>query len=340
MSEQHSFIFKIPAIRTLVEKRTTMLGANRSTEDEPHLVDRLSMTKGEGFLFDDFLEEAVSETYNWIRAFGRNVRKAYAIYPNGELHTVKKNNGVYIDMDGENHGLSFSNGAVVNTVQDSGLIETIQATIPDIHIRIGDAEQVRCRIYLRFTTGVAGTPIADSMRELVNASTDTITEDTNIGGVYQFGYMKMNDDFGQHVIKSVDGFDIELDEITPRHITLSKGDYIVYQDGETRKYGILAADYDSLSDSGLIIAEETDVDVRDSIIFRVELPDWQDRNMLPAVQNHLQEAIVNYIIWRWFETVNPREADIYHDKWEAKAHEAQLGLNAEKHVLQRKSTWL
>ena len=62
--------------------------------------------------------------------------------------------------------------------------------------------------------------------------------------------------------------------------------------------------------------------------------------MLPSVKRNLKESLVDYIIYRWFETVNPKEADDYKEKADDKGHKAQLGLNTEKTILQRGSLWL
>lgn len=343
---KHVFAFPIPSIRTLVEKRTTMLGANRSTDDEVHLTERLSMTKGEGFLFDDFLQEAVAETYNWIRAFGRNISQAYQIYPDGALHVIKANHGAHLEANGEDKGLCF---AIPLTAADytvlynpnfsdyaNGLIGfNVSVNMPAYSGRLGDADEIHGKVTLRYTVGVQDAPI-EEQKEV--STTFTASEDFDDAATVVPFRIQVDVSNFDMVIKSVDSVEVEITNIE-RAVMLHKGDYIKLESGPVGMYGILGTDYNGGSDMP-IIAEVLDGDVRNSIVMRVDLPEWNDNNMLPAVQNHLQEAIVNYIIWRWFETVNPREAEMYHEKWEEKAHNAQLGLNAEKRILQRKSTWL
>lgn len=343
---KHVFAFPIPSIRTLVEKRTTMLGANRSTDGEVHLTERLSMTKGEGFLFDDFLQEAVAETYNWIRAFGRGISQAYQIYPDGVLHVIKANHGAHLEVNGEDKGLRHiipltSSDYTINynpqlSEPANRLIGFLVAVnMPAYSGKIGDADEIRGKVTLRYTVGVQDAPIEEK-QEI--STTFTASEDFDDAATIVPFPVHVDVSNFDMIVKSVESVEIEITEVV-KDVTLHKGDYIKLESGPVGMYGILGADYNGGSDMP-IIAELLDGDVRNSIVMRVELPDWNDNNMLPAVQNHLQEAIVNYIIWRWFETVNPREANLYHEKWEEKAHKAQLGLNAEKRILQRKSTWL
>jgi hypothetical protein len=63
------FSYKISDILDEITKRTSYLGKMRSTEQEPFLVDRLSLTSGENFMFKEFIDNAANETYEWVKAF-------------------------------------------------------------------------------------------------------------------------------------------------------------------------------------------------------------------------------------------------------------------------------
>lgn len=332
MVEQHSFIFPIADLKERVEKNTSYLGMMRESDNEPHMSDRLSLTDGESFLSDDFLEEAAAETYNWIKAFGRNIDRAYRIFPDGEMHNITEGHGVHIMVDGEKRGMTCMltpNGYVVA----SGVVHV---SLPDIEIRIGDAGRIDFKVTVSYTTGILGTPFAERK---VYTSTITATNDVVLNGAYDFPVELEATALGDVVVKSIDSVGIEITSVDKSY-TLHKGDYVCYLlDGGERMYGLVSSDYDSSKDDALI-CEKLDGDMRHSVMMKVELPDWQDRNMLPAVENYLRDALVNYIIWRWFETVYPKEAETFHDKWEDKAHKAQLGLNSERKILQRKATWL
>lgn len=332
MVEQHSFIFPIADLKERVEKNTSYLGMMRESDNEPHMSDRLSLTDGESFLSDDFLEEAAAETYNWIKAFGRNIDRAYRIFPDGEMHNITEGHGVHIMVDGEKRGMTCMlqpNSYVVVSVN-------ARVSLPGIIINVGDSDKVDYKINVLYTTGIPGTPFEDKK---IYTSTGTATQDCALTNPFYFPVELETTALGTPVVKSVDSFCIEITSVD-KNYTLSKGDYICYVlDNGERMYGLVGGDYDSSTDNALI-CENLDGDVRNSVVMKVELPDWQDRNMLPAVENYLRDALVNYIIWRWFETVYPKEAETFHDKWEDKARKAQLGLNSERKILQRKATWL
>lgn len=344
MAEQHNFIFSIPAIKQLVEQRTSILGKMRGSESEPHLLDRLSLTEGESFLTDEWLEEAVMETYDWIKAFGRNVTNAVRILPDGILHTITENHGAYIEVDGKRKGLSYKQSIPAGNVNgtDRGVYDGdtikygVQITLPStVGIVIGQATEVYYSIIIDYTTGIAGAPIEDKKQHVITRVT------TQYYGVDNCSFnAQLSTVLGNMVVKSIDSVEVKVTKVVPAHFTLQKGDYILVNNADgSKKYGIVGENYDSNNNTP-IIAEIMDGDLRNSIVMKVELPDWQDRNMLPMVERNLKDALSYFVIWRWFEDVYPPEAESFREKWEEKAHQAQLGLNTEKYTIQRKSTWL
>jgi len=98
---RHRFIFPIDNLKKEVEKRTSKLGQMRGTDDQPHLLERLSLTDGESFMADEFLQDAAAETYDWIKAFGRRVKNAYRYVPKMEMKEVVENWGVKMTVEGE-----------------------------------------------------------------------------------------------------------------------------------------------------------------------------------------------------------------------------------------------
>ena len=56
---------------------------------------------------------------------------------------------------------------------------------------------------------------------------------------------------------------------------------------------------------------------------------------MSSIDRNIKEALVNYIIWRWFEYTNPQEADRFYVKFEAYASEAKNGMDSEREIMQR-----
>lgn len=74
----------------------------------------------------------------------------------------------------------------------------------------------------------------------------------------------------------------------------------------------------------------------DTITYNLQPREWWDRNAFSGVERNIKEALVNFIIYRWFEYVNPAESEAFFNKFEDYAHKAQLGMNAEGTKLHRR----
>lgn len=433
--KQFIFSYPIPKIREEVEKRTSYLGRMRNTDAESHLLDRLSLTYGEGFLFDEYLHEAIGETYNWIKAFGRNVQNATEILEANIVKNVYEYYGVNVSVSGELKSLDFEvpiinwqwkkNPQVVALHTDSNkqealeriktndillepedynqaadiyvyawsnnnltfysLSETPKSDAPlfsigevqfaltisngssrlrylenhhngdwfvgdasyldhvsktgtllvnthPISINIGLASSVTYQYTLRYKTGIAGTPIIDEICISNIHIIQTKQEDSGC----QFIIKLDATPFG--VPDFIDIVDISLSiiNIHPTHIQeLSINDYVIYHkyNGDT-EYWLVE---DNCTENDFFkYARHLEGDFRNFIVYRLEIPEWADTNMIPRVRNSLYEALVNYIMWRWLEMVLPSESDVYLGKWESHVRNAQLGLNSEKTTLNRK----
>jgi len=78
------------------------------------------------------------------------------------------------------------------------------------------------------------------------------------------------------------------------------------------------------------------LDANDNVFFVVQPKDWWARNEFSTVEMHIKNALVEYIIYQWFETVNPAEAEAHFLKYEDYAHSAQLGMNVSEGTLERR----
>ena len=396
---RHKFIFPIATLKEEVEKRTSKLGQMRSTDEAPHLLERLSLTEGESFLTDEYLDEAAAETYDWIKAFGRNVKNAYRVYPNGVLKEVVEDEGAkvsrnlspilfytaeqkpnyqmysddagsYFDLEryeaiddegtrwGWKAGTMELYSTVYPIVEGSALYKNsdgiqagvahldyapvagkktyvITGSFEDIVVETGIAQYVDVKFSVFWRRGVEEAPFEDLMQEVVLRR----YEEDETMSVFSFEVeLEEDPQFGWETIAGVDNAQVVITHIEPaQRVDIHRGDYVKYTNLEgVVLYGVSTGE----GKDPLWVEEWLEEDFRNSIVFRVELPDWSDENMLPSVQRNLKEALVDYILYKWLEVVYPKEADTYYEHFEDKAHKAQLGLNTEKRVLQRGSLWL
>lgn len=353
MPKQHSFIFPIATLKEEVEKRTSYLGKMRGTQTEPHLLDRLSLTDGESFLTDEFLDEAAVETYDWIKAFGRNVSNAYKVYPDGELKRVVENEGVRLTIDGVEQDLSqriqiplTEDMYIVKENEDEGddddylKYDITFKNLPSVKINLGEAQQFGYSIVAHYSSigddDVFENQLQQKVRTIEYNADDIDGSELSLESITSCLLVE-KDEFNSH-LQSIESVEIIIENIEPKQTyRFVKGDYVQYVHADGREeYGIV----DGVSADNTFSAFWIDRDIRGAIVYNVELPDWTDVNMLPMVERNLKEALVNYIIYRWFEMVMPKEVEQYREQWTEKAHQAQLGLNTERRVLQRPNFWL
>lgn len=353
MNEKHSFIIPISLLKRKVEMHTSRIGMSRKDEDSPYLTDKYSLTEGENFLFEDYLKEAVGKTYNWIKAFGRTLPNACMIYPEGTLTELHETNGVYVTVNGIRKSLKEINIPVTSEMYTTELVEEsgddktykVSLSLPEINIYIGQATQIDFILRARYTT------LADEVFEESCAYdvTQSVTDDDEQGGDFDFNVTLNNSMFAKR-IKSVDSFEVIITGIAAPTHTFSKGDYVkmTYEDGSIM-YGIV--DEANGTAWHAIWRKE---DLRGSVVFDIELREWEDQNMLMAAQEHLTNAIVFYIMYRWFETVQDgvmtmyggrwhkpeSQAEKFYMKYEEEGYAAKSSLNSQRRILQRKATWL
>lgn len=362
MKQTVSFIFPIADIQKEVEKRSSYLGKMRVVAGSDaavpqHQLDRMSLTKGEDFLFQEYLREAATETYDWIRAFGRHHgERAMRLYGSSTTHTLKENCGVkVVDNTGVEYGTRYVK--YNPEIQPDGASDKTAISLPfglPITIQKQDASQYKLRTTIKYIVGVEDTPFEEVC---YYQKEESRSKDYTTSSAYMEVELE-GSSWGAPYVKSVEYVLIEITEIVPASaLSAAKDEYIEYQrqNGTTEWYQVRTA----FSTDKLFVPadwvnnlERLEEDLRDSIVYRLCIPEWSDSGMYKVVDNRLREAIVNYILWRWFETVlqeedrysrygqkMPHEAERYFEKYEEVAHQAQLGLNAEKQPLQRKYKW-
>lgn len=486
------FSYRAKDLLEEVTKRTSYFGKMRGSENAPTMLDVMSLTSGEDFLFNEFLEDAVSETYDWLKAFGRKIKHSNICNISATTHKTYKNNGLilnvnqnaceigktisvpnvafnvleetygYIELERCNEeGLEWvrnymeKNGILphmINHILDTlDIQEKVYIGTKSYFVCIGiyyekdNGEKVRSALYrdkandkdgkFAWYGGLFGYFYTDTeWLESGVVITSTFNVDWTVGGTqikeytlpmikmeekeyfqslrtqgvalhidaeFSLGVLEVRGDFAtvnskimdvyydysliyniktelegyglteesveytynnsitagatnslgisryisefdlfettgaKHTVKSVD-VNILVTNVRPSTIEdINAGDYIEYykEDDTFDVYTVVSnctnADWQGHSD--LLPS-----DPRGSITFTLERTSYFDENMIGNVDRNIKEALVNYIIYRWFEYVNVVEADKFYLKFEEYAHKAQLGMNSETKPIQRK----
>lgn len=78
------------------------------------------------------------------------------------------------------------------------------------------------------------------------------------------------------------------------------------------------------------------IDKDDNVFFVVQPKDWWANNEYPSVELNIKNALVEYVIYSWFEIVNAGEAAAHLEKAEAYGRAAMLGMNTPAGTLERR----
>lgn len=320
------FSYKISDLLEEVTKRTSYLGKMRGTEQEVHLLDRLSLTSGEDFMFTEFLDNAVTETYEWVKAFGRKVDeydKILAKYTDMPLNknfgmSVKDNNGNEYPFDEEiKVDCTYMPNPINNTLQISF------AGFRGYNILGEDATiiaNMKFRIYMPSMATTIDARVTVPYNALVETKQYTLPFDGNLTNV-----------------KNVE-MTIEFKAI-PNIVTPIKRDtYVEYRTdfNDDTVFEVYKVNFDCDTTNWKDYSSLLAVDPRGCVTLIVERKPHFDKNMISSIDRNLKEAIVNHIIFQWFEYVNAPEAEKFLLKFEDYGQKAKIGLDTHTKDIQRK----
>ncbi len=325
------FSYRIPDILDEVTKRTSYFGKMRNTDKEPHLLDRLSLTEGEDFLFTEFLEDAAAQTYDWLKVFGRNIQDAKQIVKDYTDRVEYPNCGLYAEMSGVEIPIGEAFTVPVSAVTSGDTI-TVSTVDPII---IGSKTSTIYRYYARFNIRTVLDGLKCSEEYTIDSGILTVSGN-NLNTIYSYTIpFDFDEDGSRHVLVGVD-FSITIEAIQPSTLeSIGKDTYIECPDsvGNTTVYQALE---DCTNANWLGHSKKVVYDARGCVMFVLERHEHFDNNQLSSVDRNIKEALVNYIIYRWFEYTNAPESSVFFDKFENYAQQAKIGMDSEKFILQRR----
>lgn len=330
------FNYKISDLFEEVTKRTSYMGKMRSTEQEPYLVDRMSLTSGEDFMFNEFLEEAVHETYDWVKAFGRNIPMYDKIVSKYSDIPMYKDYGVSCKNYVTEEAYSFDKPIEVKVDE---LLEDDEDVLfvghDDIQVTstIEDVEVVVEHKLILYTV-LDGLDVATTLNynrsKLVNKGKAAIFQGEQI----PFNFVESD---GKHEIKGAELY-ITIKVKPVVSTAIKKGTYVEYRTdfSDDSVFDLYKVNADCTNADWMDYSCKLDYDPRGCVLYILERKDCFDKNILTSTDRALKEAIVNRIIYLWCEYVNAPEAEKYLLKFEDYGHKAQLGMNARTKDIQRK----
>lgn len=335
-----TYSYKISELKKLLIQRTSYLGKMRSTEENAHLFERLSLTDGEDFLRDDFINEAASEVYSYLAAFGRGGDDRFLIN-NGNRYVISERCGCGFGNDRLHICSRICDAEDWSSDENGNLYFDF---LEPMQLYMGNADVVYMRMYFNYTTGVG---IVRNKRGCVqygeySNSRDSWTID-RIGVPEDKFILENIDGLGRESLIDCEAV-YQISEIEPQNsYDVSRGDYIVREmlDGSKQYYSILSPhqDVSGLTDDFVKFARQDSRDLDDSLIYELDLLDWQDRSVMASIDNGIRESLIDWVMYRWLEYTLPDESNIYHERFLSKMDDVHKLLNRERVILHRGSNW-
>lgn len=330
------FSYRVEDILEEVTKRTSYTGKMRRSEQEPFLVDRLSLTRGEDFMFSEFLDEAVSETYDWVRAFGRCIPMYDKIVLNYKDVKQYKNYGYKVTVAGKE--VEVGKAIPINV----GKFEEQQETNP-----------MRRIVYVIFDDIGAKKIVTDVNSTISGVINSTVYYEeydilgnkhmTEIKGTTSIDMLAFVDDLSLSIPMLLGKVvDVKLELIVtvkPQDVEpIEKNTYVEYHDNldNLDVFDVYQVTAGCTNVNWMEYACKQAVDPRGCVIFILERTDHMDFNLISSIDRDIKEALINYIIYKWFEYTNVEEADKFYLKFDYHGQKAQIGMNSETKIVQRR----
>ncbi len=321
--------YEIEDIATRVEQLTSKIGQMRTDSDKKMtLYERMSMTEGERFLFDEFLRDGVDEVYSYLQAFGSVVDMACVINDSEPIE-VKENDGVVIGVDGVRSDTRLK--LDVSSFSTDG-VDRLLINISPIHITNPKKDKITIVFTCSYTASVNGSPLVYGK---LSTEQSYVAEDFYITSLV-FDGLALQSAMGQIEVEDVNGLSGDVHVVWSDSTAIGFGSLVRYTDclgSDNYYYALEDCASDTFEASKRMLA---DGDESGCVVYRLEQKEWQDEQMLNRVYRYIKEALINYIIWRWFEMVNTDESEVYALRWQKYCEDAQAGLNSERVTLRRR----
>ena len=315
------FYYPIDALQTAVEDITANLGKRRASEKAPHLLDLIAMTKDEASLFKRYAKEAMSKVFDVLNGSAYDTTKQCEWKDEfREVTPIPKIKGTKASFDCEvnNAGCIVINGNLsVNTDTQ------IDITKFDLEYTI------RLRCELESIVLETGAKFLENKEfdVLLDANTLTqvsphyfIVENLMVSPPLEGATEMLSE---QRIVNAqyVDGA-IAIQEKNPTFL----------KDGEIVKVGdsvymILVDRYLSGLDLNKDAVKFESTEATIGIHYYFEKPTNLNYSVIQVLDEAIEQALINRIIWKWLSIAYPNEAPTYDIFYKESINEVRIRSN-------------
>jgi hypothetical protein len=110
---------------------------------------------------------------------------------------------------------------------------------------------------------------------------------------------------------------------------IAKGYWIDYTklDGTKKVYYSLSdSDMNTPIENTVLYVDMTDTDMRYGVHYIVNKPMWVRENSISKTDKSIEEALIAYVIYKWFALVFPSEVEFYLSEYEKRLIDVKFNL--------------
>lgn len=314
------YYYPLDDLREEVYKRTSMIGKHTTNDDGSNRLDSIAFSQDEDEQFEYIVNDGAHEIFEKIIAYTDDRVRSF-IYNDGADNTMKR---------AESLGNTIRNAKLTKTDDIAGGSFTYTYTFNTDKV-LGNGEQIVLvfrgaykvrnfmgRTELRTFEQTAVVTGAATSHKISKTYTPEI--DTTIG--------RMGIQAEQY--KGIDTFELVSQTINYANpATVPANTWVEYTklDGTQRLYYAIApSDMNADIDDTSLYIDMTGYDLRYSIHYVVNKPQWVRENSMVMTDKSIFEALVSYVLYKWFLIVLPQQAEFYANEFARRLSDIKFRL--------------
>ena len=314
------YYYPLDDLREEVYKRTSMIGKHTTNDDGSNRLDSIAFTQDEAEQFEYIVNDGAHEIFEKIIAYTDDRVRSF-IYNDGANNTMKRT---------ESLGNTIRNGKLTTSDDIANGSITYTYTFNTDKV-LGDGEQVvlvfsgkyRVRNFMgrteirdfEQTVVVTGAATSHKITKTYTPEIDTTIGRLGIQAEQYKGIVALN------LVSQT------LNYANPAAVPANTWIEYTKLDGTQRLYYAIApSDMNADIDDTNLYIDMTGYDLRYSIHYVVNKPQWVRENSMAMTDKSIFEALVSYVLYKWFLIVLPQQAEFYANEFARRLSDIKFRL--------------
>lgn len=323
------FYFEKQDIFEEIKKRTALIGRSRFDKNGNSQLERIAMTNDEKSIFESFFVDSTTKVFEAMSAFTRIVSGAFLLeHPSGRT--------VYDESHGYFTGDVVSVGGVTyNAIRDTSPMTPLGTSVLGAKVYSREASGLDLDI-LVCQIGASGlfkdwSEVISYNNTVIDGFTWTVPTEVELSLISM-----MRDEAGLDFVVDNYWSSTETEGMPGYSIVVNIGSGVPSSVLQTEQHPFILIRKYKWEDSISLAWENNEYYYTDDKVEYITIkPEWFNDNFQRSIDNNIFEAIVNYIIHKWFTIVLPEEASYYYSEYDRYYHDIVRSHNQHNKPLRR-----